>query len=348
MVFSRVIASCIILAASFVFSSCGTEPAPEAGETAPPATVTDSAAATAESPTGETADAVGQAPDTVLEPAPVALVEAPRVALIRAEDTPLRTALTEALATGMQSAGIPFEHATVDLLSGGGAQKLKTIADSGVTSILLMADALNPSELDVFPAGVQRIALLDPLPIVENIRFIGPDHTEAGKAAGILVQGSTPPMLRIVVCCRRRDTAASIQRVEGLQAQLSSTGQAIYQILEDGGDPTRLSAMVADMVSSHPEVACLVSLEANQSEAVVQGLKDAGRLGQVHLVCAGTSPSTLAGIEAGYIDGTVEDMGSDWIAAVVGAVRERQGDDITIAPVSRRNSVSTGLPGLPQ
>ncbi|MBI2422278.1 MAG: substrate-binding domain-containing protein [Candidatus Hydrogenedentes bacterium] len=346
----RLSAACFLLVAATWLSSCG---APKMEEpTAPPAA--DSADSPAEAPL-----AAPEAPVSIERVEPVntdatppsaapLTVNTPKVALLLGETTPTRAAMAEALATAMQAEGIAFEQATLDLIAGGGAGKLREIAASGVTSIILMADAIAPDALSLLPATAQRIALVDPLPGLDRVRYVGPAHVEAGKAAGTLVQGCIPPMLRIVVYCRRHKAPATAQRLEGLREQLSRTGNDIYEIVEDGGDPSRLIALVTEMAKKRPEVACLVALEAYQTEALVEGLDAAGRLGGVRLVCTGLSPSTLEGIRRGYINGSVDDMGTGITAAVVAAVRAPGGEEVTIAPALKLSDAPAALPVLPQ
>ena len=55
----------------------------------------------------------------------------------------------------------------------------------------------------------------------------------------------------------------------------------------------------------YPDVACLVGLWSYNGPAIVNGVKSAGKAGQVKIVCFDEEQETLAGVANGLIYGTV-------------------------------------------
>ena len=59
------------------------------------------------------------------------------------------------------------------------------------------------------------------------------------------------------------------------------------------------------MLVSHPDVAALVGLWSYNGPAILNAVRDAGKIGQVKIIAFDEDDETLAGVKAGAIVGTV-------------------------------------------
>lgn len=81
-----------------------------------------------------------------------------------------------------------------------------------------------------------------------------------------------------------------------------------YEVLPtmtDGKDDTKCKNNAEDTLTRHPDVKCMAGLWAYNPPAILAAVRDAGKLGQVHIVAFDEAEQTLAGIKAGHIHGTV-------------------------------------------
>jgi ribose transport system substrate-binding protein len=64
-------------------------------------------------------------------------------------------------------------------------------------------------------------------------------------------------------------------------------------------------ANVQDALTSYPDLKGLVGLWSYNGPAILSGVRDSGKLGQVKIICFDEEPATLAGVKAGEIVGTI-------------------------------------------
>jgi len=73
----------------------------------------------------------------------------------------------------------------------------------------------------------------------------------------------------------------------------------------DDTDAVRAKANVAEMLVSHPSVAGLVGLWSYNGPAILNAVRDAGRIGRVKIIAFDEDEETLSGVKSGAIVGTV-------------------------------------------
>ena len=73
----------------------------------------------------------------------------------------------------------------------------------------------------------------------------------------------------------------------------------------DDAQQDKCKANAEAVLTRHPDINCLVGLWAYNPPALLQAVKEAGKLGQVHIVAFDENEETLQGIKDGHIVGTV-------------------------------------------
>ncbi|MEN3335371.1 MAG: ribose transport system substrate-binding protein [Blastocatellia bacterium] len=135
--------------------------------------------------------------------------------------------------------------------------------------------------------------------------YLGTDNHAAGKQAGELIKEALPAGGKIMIFVGKSDAQNAKDRYEGVREALQGSKVVIIDLRTDDTDQVRAKANVADTLVKYPDIAGLVGLWSYNGPAILNALKDAGKVGQVKIVCFDEADETLAGIKAGGIYATV-------------------------------------------
>lgn len=142
-------------------------------------------------------------------------------------------------------------------------------------------------------------------PQSKRVSYIGTDNTAAGREAGKLVKEALPNGGKIMVFVGTLDAQNAHDRFTGLKEELAGSNIQIIDVRTDETDRVRAKNNVADTLVKYPDVAGLVGLWSYNGPTIWSAVKDAGKAGQVKIVCFDEEEETLAGVAAGDIFGTV-------------------------------------------
>ena len=101
------------------------------------------------------------------------------------------------------------------------------------------------------------------------------------------------------------DARNAQERYQGIKEVLQGSNVEILDVRTDDTDHPRAKANAADTLVKFPDVAALVGLWSYNGPAIVSAVKDAGKIGQVKIVCFDEEDDTLAGVKSGAIYATV-------------------------------------------
>jgi ribose transport system substrate-binding protein len=142
-------------------------------------------------------------------------------------------------------------------------------------------------------------------PDSERLCYLGTDNPAAGRQLGALIKEALPGGGKIMVFVGKPDAQNARERYEGMKDALAGSKVEILDLRSDDTDRVRAKSNVSDTLSKHPDVAALVGLWAYNGPAILSAVKDAGKVGQVKIICFDEEPQTLAGIKEGAIYATV-------------------------------------------
>jgi ribose transport system substrate-binding protein len=142
-------------------------------------------------------------------------------------------------------------------------------------------------------------------PTSDRSCYIGTNNVDAGKQAGELIEKAIPNGGKIMVFVGTLDAQNARDRLGGIKQVLQDPKYQILDVRTDQTDTTRAKANVADTLVKYPDIACLVGLWSYNGPAILGAVRDAGKAGQVKIVCFDTDDETLAGVKSGDIYGTV-------------------------------------------
>jgi ribose transport system substrate-binding protein len=135
--------------------------------------------------------------------------------------------------------------------------------------------------------------------------YVGTDNVAAGRQAGALIKEALPQGGKIAVFVGKLDARNAQERLQGIKESIAGSAVQIIDVRTDDTDSVRAKANVSEMLVSHPEVAALVGLWSYNGPAILNAVRDAGRVGQVKIVAFDEDDETLTGVKAGAIVGTV-------------------------------------------
>lgn len=168
-------------------------------------------------------------------------------------------------------------------------------------------------------AGIAVVTLVSDLTGSTRAHYAGVDNIAAGRTAGSLLgrflAGRSGEVAVLAGSMLVRDHR---ERLEGFSAVIAEqfSGLRLLPVLEGRDDPERAEALVADMLSCHPEVIGVYSLGAG-NRGLVRALKahDAGE--RLTVVAHELTASARAALQDGVIDAVLnQDAGHEVRSAI--------------------------------
>jgi ribose transport system substrate-binding protein len=135
--------------------------------------------------------------------------------------------------------------------------------------------------------------------------YVGTDNVAAGRQAGELVREALSAGGKIALFVGKLDARNAQERLQGIKADIAGSPIAIIDVRTDDTDQVRAKANVSEMLVSHPDVAALVGLWSYNGPAILNAVRDAGKIGQVKIIAFDEDDETLSGVKSGAIVGTV-------------------------------------------
>ena len=214
---------------------------------------------------------------------------------------------------GVEQAGreLPNVAAEVKIPGEGTAAEQKRIIDDllarGVDGMAISpVDPDNQTQL-INDATKQALVLTQDsdAPKSERACYIGTDNVAAGRQAGQLIKEALPQGGKIMIFVGKLDARNAQERLQGIKEVLQGSNVEILDVRTDDTDHARAKSNAADTLVKYSDVAALVGLWSYNGPAIVSAVKDAGKIGQVKIVCFDEEDDTLAGIRSGAIYATV-------------------------------------------
>lgn len=196
------------------------------------------------------------------------------------------------------------------------AQILREIDPKAVDGIALspldaktQTHLINRLSQDTFVVTIDSDA-----PLSTRLSYVGASNLGAGQKCAQLTREALPEGGKVAVLMANMSKDNLLDRKEGFESWLSekpvSESDAVANIevvgyYVDEGDDQRCKEQIRQLIKEHDDLACIVGMNARHGPILVSVLDDAHKLGQIKLITFDAPEKTLAGIEAGYIFGTI-------------------------------------------
>ena len=135
--------------------------------------------------------------------------------------------------------------------------------------------------------------------------YIGTDNVAAGRQAGQLIRDAIPEGGTIMLFVGKIDARNAQERVQGIKEVLADSKIRILDVRTDYTDTVRAKANAADTLVRYPDIKGLVGLWSYNGPAILNAVREAGKVGRVRIITFDEADETLAGVKAGAIHATV-------------------------------------------
>jgi ribose transport system substrate-binding protein len=142
-------------------------------------------------------------------------------------------------------------------------------------------------------------------PQSQRTLYIGTDNLAAGRQAGQLIREAIPEGGSVMLFVGKLDAQNARERVQGIRDALAGSNIRILDVRTDDVDDVRAKANAADTLVRYADIKGLVGLWSYNGPAILNAVREAGKVGQVKIVAFDEAAETLAGIRAGAIAATV-------------------------------------------
>jgi ribose transport system substrate-binding protein len=214
---------------------------------------------------------------------------------------------------GVEKADAELNDVTVEfkMPGSGAADEQKRIIDDllsvGVNGIAM--SPVDPKNQVQFINDTAKKALVitqdSDAPESDRTVYIGTDNVAAGRQAGELIKEALPEGGKIMVFVGKSDARNAAERFQGIKEALQGSKVEIIDLRTDDTDRARAKTNAADTLVKYADVVALVGLWSYNGPAILNAVKDAGKVGQVKIICFDEEDETLAGVKDGAIFATV-------------------------------------------
>jgi ribose transport system substrate-binding protein len=152
-------------------------------------------------------------------------------------------------------------------------------------------------------------------PLSDRQSFIGTNNYAAGRTCARVVNEALPDGGKIVVLLANLSKDNMVDRKGGFHERIMQFADDVeegeplkFQIvgyLVDNGDSDECEKLIRDTLDKHPDLSCIVGMNARHGPVLLRVLEDLDKLGQIKLVTFDYPDETLAGIEAGTVHATI-------------------------------------------
>jgi ribose transport system substrate-binding protein len=171
--------------------------------------------------------------------------------------------------------------------------------------------------------------------------YVGTDNVAAGRQAGDLIKEALPQGGNIALFVGELDARNAQERLQGIKEAIVGTKINILDVRTDDTDQVRAKANVAEMLVSHPDVAALVGLWSYNGPAILNAVRDAGKIGRVKIIAFDEDDETLTGVKAGAIVGTVVQQPFEFGYQAIMLLAKVVKGDRSVVPPSRHVFIPT-------
>ena len=178
-------------------------------------------------------------------------------------------------------------------------------------------------------------------PQSQRTLYIGTDNLAAGRQAGQLIRDAIPGGGTVMLFVGKLDAQNARERVQGIREALAGSNVRILDVRTDDVDDVRAKANAADTLVRYPDVKGLVGLWSYNGPAILNAVRDAGKVGQVKIVAFDEADETLAGIRAGAIEATVVQQPYEFGYQAIHKMAQAARGDRTVIPSSKQIIIPT-------
>jgi ribose transport system substrate-binding protein len=182
--------------------------------------------------------------------------------------------------------------------------------------------------------------------------YVGTSNVAAGATCARLVHEALPDGGKLAVLLANLTKENLIDRKSGFEEELAKlaaeSDEKQYQVvgyLLDNGSDAQSAKNIRETLDAHPDLACLVGMNAQHGPILLDVLEELDRLGEITLVTFDDASETLDGIRQGHVHATVaQDPYKYGYEAVTTLAALCRGDDTSVPIVGKGSTYINAEP----
>jgi ribose transport system substrate-binding protein len=171
--------------------------------------------------------------------------------------------------------------------------------------------------------------------------YIGTDNLAAGRQAGQLIREAIPEGGDVMLFVGKLDARNAQERVQGIREALAGSAIRIIDVRTDDADDVRAKANAADTLVRYADIKGMVGLWSYNGPAILNAVREAGKVGRVRIIAFDEADETLAGIKDGAIHATVVQQPYEFGYQAIRLMARAARGDRSFIPESRQIIVPT-------
>jgi len=171
--------------------------------------------------------------------------------------------------------------------------------------------------------------------------YIGTDNVAAGRQAGQLIREALPDGGSIMLFVGKLDAQNAKDRIAGIRDAIAGSKIKIIDVRTDDVDDVRAKANAADTLVRYPDIKGLVGLWSYNGPAILNAVREAGKIGKVQIVTFDEADETLRGITDGAIHATVVQQPFEFGYQAITKMAQAARGDRSFIPESKQIIIPT-------
>ena len=171
--------------------------------------------------------------------------------------------------------------------------------------------------------------------------YIGTDNLAAGRQAGQLIREAIPEGGAVMLFVGKLDARNAQERVQGIKEALAGSNIRILDVRTDDVDDVRAKANAADTLVRYPDIKGMVGLWSYNGPAILNAVREAGKVGRVRIIAFDEADETLAGVKDGAIHATVVQQPYEFGYQAIKRMAQAARGDRSFIPATKQIIVPT-------
>lgn len=178
-------------------------------------------------------------------------------------------------------------------------------------------------------------------PQSDRIAYVGTDNVAAGRQAGNLIKEALPEGGKIMLFVGKSDARNAAERTQGIRESLQGSNVEIIDVRTDDADRVRAKSNVADTLVKHTDIKALVGLWSYNGPAILNAVREGGKVGQVKIIAFDEEDETLVGVKDGSIYATVVQQPYEFGYQAIKLMAQYANGDRAFVPAGKQIFVPT-------